>query len=328
MKLDKHFISSLAMCAVIAVAAELLSKYIPYLGGVTLAIIAGIAARNIFKIPEKHDGGFDFAEKKILPLAIALLGVQLDLSLLASLGFRVFAGICVIIASTLLTSFLLGRLFGFGRDFSMLLGCGNAICGSSAIGAAAPVLNVDEDEVGLSVGIVNLLGTIGLVTIPLLAFVLELNNMRGGFLAGGTLQSVGQAVAAGFSISDDTGQLATVVKMGRVLMLGPVILILLTIKRFGANSSGVEKSKFKIPLFIIGFGILAGLSAGGFILPVLKTKILFSAKYLLLTAMAAIGIKIHLKTLFAKGPRVFCFGLAVAVVQMVIDLAYAMFLLK
>ncbi len=328
MKLDKHFISSLLICAVIAVVAELLSKFIPYLGGVTLAIITGIAARNIFKIPEKHNSGFNFAEKRILPLAIALLGVQLDLHLLANLGFRVFAGICVTIAATLVASFMLGRLFGFNRDFSMLLGCGNAICGSSAIGAAAPVLNVDEDEVGLSVGIVNLLGTIGLATVPLLAFALHLDHIRGGFLAGGTLQSVGQAVAAGFSISDDTGQLATVVKMGRVLMLGPVILLLLTVKRFGANTSGERKSGFKIPLFIVGFGVLAGVAGGGFIIPALRIGILFLAKYLLLTAMAAIGIKIHLKTLFAKGPRVFFFGLAIASVQMVVDLIYAVCLLK
>jgi uncharacterized integral membrane protein (TIGR00698 family) len=328
MKINRNFIASLSLCAVIAIVAALSAKYIPYLGGVTLAIIIGIILRNSVKIPDKYGSGFNYAEKSILPLAIALLGVQLDLNLLIGLGFQTFLGICLIMASTLFVSFLLGRVFKFGRDFSLLLGCGNAVCGSSAIGAAASVLHVDEDEVGLSIGVVNLLGTIGLFVIPALVFAIGANNVQGGFLAGGSLQSVGQAVAAGFSINDDTGQLATLVKMGRVLMLGPVILSLLLIKRFEKSDTARSRKGFKVPLFIVGFGLLAGFSALGLIHPVTKALILFVAKFLLITAMAAIGLKIHLKTLFSRGPRVFCFGLTIAVIQTAVDLAYAVCLLK
>ncbi|MEO0563330.1 MAG: putative sulfate exporter family transporter, partial [Chloroflexota bacterium] len=149
--------------------ADLLPQLgIPNIGGVTIAILLGIIVGNVLTKPltETLGPGIKYGEKQLLPIAIALLGVELQLATLQSIGL---VAIVIIIAS-ILTSFtvsiLLGTRLGFSRRMSLLMGAGNGICGSSAVAATASAINADEHETGISIGVVNLLGTIGIFLMP------------------------------------------------------------------------------------------------------------------------------------------------------------------
>ena len=201
---------------------------------------------------------------------------------------------------------------GLPKSFSILLGCGNGICGSSAIAAAAPIVSKNEEEIGLSVSVVNLLGTFGIFLMPILAGLLNLSNTTSGLMIGSTLQATGQVVAAGFSISDMVGKIATIVKMGRILMLGPVMLSLSFI--LGKKQGGSQQN-FSIPPFIIGFFILSVIGT----LHILSGPLVESAKslrkILLTIAMAGIGLRIKISNLVNQGPKVLIVGIIIFAVQ-------------
>ncbi len=211
----------------------------------------------------------------------------------------------------------LGKLLGYSSSFSLLMGAGNGICGSSAVAATSSAIGAEESDTGIAISVVNLLGTFGIFVLPAMVALLRLGEAEGGLLIGGTLQAVGQVVAAGFSINDTVGGVATVVKMGRVLMLGPVVILLTTLvsRRNGDNSGG---SPIKVPLFIIGFFVLSLLASLN-VLPAVDL-IKTSGKFLLVLAMAGIGMRIQLQTLYRSGPGALLFGLAVSSTQVIVTL--------
>jgi uncharacterized integral membrane protein (TIGR00698 family) len=242
-----------------------------------------------------------------------LLGTELQLQILIGLGLPTAVLILLIITFTMLSSLVVGKLMGFSQPFSLLMGAGNAICGSSAIAAVSPLVEGKEEEVGLSISTVNLLGTFGIFLLPLLVHVFKLNDYRGGAVIGGSLQAIGQVVAAGYSINDATGNIALLVKMGRVLMLGPLAVI---ISSWKTAESPAGKSTIKIPPFIVGFLIIGILASWPVVPRPLVEALKLSGKWLLLFAMAGIGLKLHLKTMLIQGPKALLFGSIIAILQL------------
>ena len=164
---------------------SLLSRYladnwIPNIGSVTLAILIGMLVSNLFVKGDVYTDGYKFAEKKLLPVAIVLLGTELQLRILISLGVETAVLIVLIVISTMLSSLYVGKLMGFSQPFSLLMGAGNAICGSSAIAAVSPLVESNEEEVGLSISTVNLLGTFGIFFLPIMVQLLRLDAVSGG----------------------------------------------------------------------------------------------------------------------------------------------------
>lgn len=297
----------------IALIAKFLANYLPNLGGVTLAIILGLILGNTISLSSKYDRGIFYSRKKILAFAIMLMGLRLNISVLAEMGVPVVLIIITAVITTILIAGVFGKIFGLNKKFSLLLGVGSSICGSSAIAAAAPLITDNEEEIALSIGVVNLLGTIGILILPLITYFLAYNDIKSSVIIGGTLQAVGHVVAAGFSINENIGNLATVVKMGRILMLGPVVLFLAYLN----NTKSKEKSKVSIPPFIIGFFIFALISSLNLFPEVLSKSLLSLSKYMLLTAMAAIGINIKIKSLIKQGPLALSTGAAIFTFQLV-----------
>ncbi len=299
----------------VAVAIALISKFTgPYAGGigsVTLAIVIGIGFGNILNGKDLFSKGAAFAEKKILPFAIALLGMELNLKHIANLGLPALAVILTAISAAILSSLFIGKLFGFTTRFSLLLGTGNAVCGSSAIAASAPVIGAEKEETGISVGVVNLLGTIGIFLLPLLATTLGLDEKSSGMLIGASLQAVGQVVAAGYAMGASIGAVAVLIKMGRVLMLGPVVMIYTSIFKKGDGKGRLPK----IPLFIIGFFISALIASSGFLPEVASKGIIGTGKALLLIAMAGIGMRIKFSALLKQGPKALLAGTLISIFQ-------------
>lgn len=262
--------------------------------------------------------GITYAEKTLLSYAIALMGINLDFGVLAALGVKTIVIVILGMLVTIYSSVLLGRLFGIDKKFALLLGIGNGVCGASAISASAPVIKADKHSIGISIAIVNLLGTFGIFLVPFIAFSFGLSEIDAGILVGNTLQAVGQVTAGGFSISHDAGVSATAVKMGRVLLLTPLIFIL--IYMFHVKSSDENTKGAKVPGFIIVFVLMSLISSFGLVSESIKSIIANASHILLIVAMAAIGLKIHFNSIKSDGKVALKLASIVFIIQILFTL--------
>lgn len=311
-------IYGIGLCIIIGVIAKFTSQYVP-LGAVAIAILIGIVVGNSIKLGETFKSGIAFSEKQLLSFAIALMGVNLNYVLLQKLGYKTVGLIIVAMSVTIITAIILGKLLKVDPKLSLLLGIGSGVCGSSAIAATEKIIDAKEEDVGLSIAIVNFLGTIGIFLLPLIgAVILKLSHVNAGILIGNTLQAVGQVTAGAFSISEETGQTATIVKMGRVLMLTPIILVLLFCFKTGNTEQGAKKGvKIKVPLFIIGFILFSFIPTFN-LLPEKYIGILSTlSKYSLIVAMAGIGLKIKFASLMQSGKSALLVACLIFLVQII-----------
>jgi len=315
------YLPGLLITAILAGIAVWGAGYVP-LGAVALAIMLGILLGNTTPLPRYGTKGIALSEKHLLAWAIALMGVNLDFHVLQKLGLPAIALVVAALVVTIGSALLLARLFGFDRRFALLLGIGNGVCGSSAIVATEQVIGAPKEQVALSIAIVNFLGTIGIFLLPFLSVsLLHFSQIDSGILAGNTLQAVGQVVAAGFSIGETAGQTATLVKMTRILMLFPLLLILvLQASRSPKHTESIDLEHIRkptFPLFIVGFVFFALLPTLGVLSPTAIHLISQTSHILLIMAMAAIGLKITFKTLLQSGQAALGIGALIFVVQIV-----------
>lgn len=298
----QRFLPGLLLSLGIALLAQLAAHYVQGPGSICFAILIGIAAGNLLPYDAFTQAGVALAEKRILPIAIALMGTELELHTLGTLGLSALFIVLPAMGASILAAVVMGRGLGISTEASLILGIGNSVCGSSAVLASAPAVKAEKHDVAAAIAAVNLAGTLGMFALPAMATALSLSPLKSAYLIGGSLQAVGQVIAAGFSMPGHVGHNALVIKMLRVLMIGPIVMVLHGIFRTGrsAESGGRE---FYVPGYIIGF-ILCATAAGVFhddklILPHVETL----AKLLLTIAMAAVGCRINLRSLMAQGPR-------------------------
>jgi uncharacterized integral membrane protein (TIGR00698 family) len=300
----KKYTKGLLASIAVAIVASTITHFISF-STATIAIIIGMIVGNIFYSTfhaeeSEFKSGVKFAEKDLLMFAIALMGINLNFTMLANLGFETILIIILGMVFTIFVGLLLGKLFKLNPQLSLMIGIGNGVCGSSAIAATAGIAKVKSNDIGVSIALVNLMGTVGIFLAPALAHLLGFNDIQAGVFTGNTLQAVGQAVAAGFSISPEAGHYATVVKMGRVLLLVPLVLILIYIVRrenTKAAHEEEEKAKVGVPSFIlwfVGFSIVASL---GWLPKEAEELISSFSHYITLIAMSAIGLMIHFGTI-------------------------------
>jgi len=308
----KTYTKGLLASIVVAILATTVTHFISF-STATVAIILGMIVGNIFfKTFHTDEPGFKsgvkWAEKDLLMFAIALMGINLNFTMLANLGVKTILIIVLGMVFTIFMGILLGKLFKLNPKLSLMIGIGNGVCGSSAIAATSGVAKVQSNDIGISIALVNLMGTIGIFLAPFLAHFLGFTDIQAGIFTGNTLQAVGQAVAAGFSISDEAGHYATVVKMGRVLLLVPLVLILIYIAKKESQKDGEEiegKTKVGVPSFIIwfvGFSVVASL---GWLPKEVETLIGTVSHYITLIAMSAIGLMIHFGTIMKTAGTAF-----------------------
>ena len=301
----------------LALLSLLLTGFLP-VGVVVIGITSGMIIGNFFNLPENLWAGINFSEKKLLAWAIIFMGVKLDFNIVKELGYKSIVVIVVSIVFTLLLSQIISKLLGFNRRLGLLLGIGNGICGSSAIAATEKIIGAEKDEVGLSVTIINFLGTMGMFLLPLLIkYIFHFDDIKSGFFIGNTLQAVGQVVAAGFSLNHTVGHTATIVKMVRILMLTPVVFSLIYYFHQKNKKAEVVVKKQGVPYFIVGF-ILMSLLPTFHLLPLKGIHILGEfSHYLLLTAMVAIGLKINFLTVLKQGGKALLVGSLIFLMQLI-----------
>jgi len=285
----------------VAIAAMFLSSH--YGAPVMLfALLLGMAVRFISE-EGRGVAGVQFSSRYILRIGVALLGMRITVEQILSLG----AGpVVLVIAAVLLTigfGILLSRAMGHGKRFGVLTGGSVGICGASAALAIAAVLPQDENserDTIFTVISVTTLSTIAMVLYPIVAHRLGLDQEAAGVFLGGTIHDVAQVIGAGYSVSDETGDTATFIKLLRVSMLVPVVFTLsLIFHTRGGTSEGT--SRWLLPPFIIAFVLLVALNSSGITPEPVRLAIVEASRWCLVTAISALGMKTSLKMLMEVG---------------------------
>jgi uncharacterized integral membrane protein (TIGR00698 family) len=307
----------IVVCVAIAIAAILLQQvetYFagqPYLEAIVLAILLGVAIRTAWVPGPRWTPGINFSGKFVLEIAIVLLGASVSFTTILALGLVLIVGIACIVAVAIGVSYLIGRAIGLPQRMSILIACGNSICGNSAIAAVAPVIGADSDDIASSISFTAVLGVAVVLGLPFLVPVLQLSLTQYGVLAGLTVYAVPQVLAATLPIGQLSNQVGTVIKLVRVLMLGPVVLAfslfagrLRSTSRQAPSVKRGPRLNELVPWFIIGFLIALfarslGLIPQGLVPPITRT-----ASLLTTVAMAALGLGVDVRVVARTGVRV------------------------
>lgn len=336
----RRVLPGLAVSVVVAVAAYALSLAVPAASTALVAILLGALAANIGVLPGVLRPGLDVAAKPVLRIGIVLLGLQLALGDILALGPGVIVLIVAVVAGGTAAGILLGRALRIPRTQALLIACGFSICGAAAVAAAAGALTPDredgedeevaterfETQVATAVALVVVFGTVLIPLMPVLTGAFGLGDRAAGMWIGASVHEVAQVVAAGSLVGEDALRVAVLVKLGRVLLLAPMIALLVAAERrgrrrtdpaaaHGADDAGARRSGPPlVPLFVIGFLVAVAVRSTGLI----PTAVLDVAKPVqtlcLAAAMFALGTGVRIALLRQVGGRPVVLAAAVTVV--------------
>lgn len=309
---------------VVGAAASFLSEH--YAAPVMLfALLLGMAL-NFLAVDGPCKAGIEFTARTVLRLGVALLGMRITLDQIASLGWKPVALVITLVVVTILVSVVVAKALGFSRLFGMLTGGATAICGASAalaLAAALPQHPRKEHATLFTVIGVSSLSTLAMILYPMIAQWLHLSPAQAGVFLGATIHDVAQVVGAGYSMSTETGDIATVVKLMRVAMLLPVIVCAAVITRRQGLEAGGQRPPL-LPWFAVGFLLLACVNSTGWVPAVVQGGINDLSRGCLVVAISALGMKTQLKALASVGvkPIALMVGESVFLVLLVLALMH------
>lgn len=294
---SQHF-RGVLLAATLAVAAVFLAERYGA-PAMLFALLLGIAF-NFLATHESCRSGVEFSAKALLRLGVALLGIRLSLGDVVALGFGPALSVAGLVGLTLLVGVLLARLVGKSSALGVLTGGAVGICGASAalaIAAILPKSRISERDTLFTVVGVTTLSTVAMVLYPVLTRLLGFDEVATGLLIGATIHDVAQVVGAGYSVSEQAGDVATLVKLQRVALL-PVVLFALILLGRREGGGGLN-----LPWFLVAFVALVALNSTGVVPAWLQTALAEASRWMLVVAIAALGVKTSLTAMFEVGPR-------------------------
>lgn len=260
MRIKKNMVAGIVLTLALALVAKLLSPFLPTLGAEALAMLAGIVLGNTVFANQRWGAGVKWAEKYPIEIGIALLGLNVTLQNMESIGWSGVIFILLQMALTILfVMWIGGRVFKVSPQSAMMMGAGNAVCGSSAIASVAPAVGATDDQRRTSVATVSLAGVILLFVLPVIGPAILPNNMMVSALIGGTVQSVGQVSGTASLVGGSVVTYAPIFKMLRVIMLSVVVIFMANhaskLSNLAATTSAksANKTKINIPWFVTVF---------------------------------------------------------------------------
>lgn len=299
----------IALTGIIAIPAWLIGKMVPVVGSPVLGILFGMVLA-FWKRPQWLQNGISYTSKKLLQYSIILLGFDMNLFNV----FRVGKQTLLLMAFTLTAAFLAasfgGKLLKLDGNTKTLIGVGSAICGGSAIAATAPVIHANDEEVARSISTIFLYNVIAAFLFPLLGHAFGMSDQSFGLWAGTAVNDTSSVVAAGYTFSNAAGDLAVIVKLTRTLMIVPITLALAiyTSKKEAGDQKGHYNIVTIFPWFVLGF-IMASVMNTFIALPSGTGSFLSQAgKFVIVMAMAAIGLNTNLVKLVKSGGRPILLG--------------------
>lgn len=305
-----------AAAAHLVAAAEAAAFGEVWLEPLVLAILGGTLVRSLWTPSARWLPGVAFSAKLPLEIAIVLLGAAVSARALLAAGPILLLGIVATVLLAILVGFAIGRLLGLPKRLAVLVACGNAICGNSAIAATAPVIGANGDDVAASIAFTAVLGVAVVLGLPLIGALLQLSDLRYGVLAGLTVYAVPQVVAAAAPMGSAAVQIGTLVKLVRVLTLGPVCMLLALLapiwrdaaEAAPAQEPGPRRKRPPLrqlaPWFVLGFLALAGARLAGLLPEAALGPASVASSALTVIAMAALGLGVDIRAVAQAGGRV------------------------
>jgi len=291
--------------------------------GILMALLLGVLVGNLFPLPDGFQPGIGYTGSRLLEFSILFLAFSINYTRIADLGTAAFGVIAVVVLLMVLITYHLAVKVKCPGSTGWLVGFGTAICGSSAIAALAPGVTRNKGDVGIAMAVTNLFGAIGMIALPMVLMELDLSVARMGLLLGGTLHSVGNVVGAGYAIGTDVGEAATTIKLARVALLSPALVLFnyLVNRRQALD----WRQHFKLPWYLWGFIGITVLTSVAHFPPAFLAAMATTGTMVLTIAMAAIGLKVGFKDLYRSGRRGMGFGLIIFTVQVLLVCALLVF---
>lgn len=326
-----------AAALIIAAISKLIESILPIhlIGASVIALFIGMIINHFWKPDDTFSAGLKFTSKKILKFAIILLGASLNIKIVLEVGKM---SLCVM-AFTLFTCFgvgyFVGRALKINWKLSNLISAGTGICGGSAIAAIAPVIDADDSDIAYAMSATFLFDMAMIVLFPIMGQAMGLSDMAYGLWAGTAVNDTSSVVAAGYAFSEAAGDFATMVKLTRTLSIIPTViafaLINARIKRKEAGAGGVAvKAKLGltkiIPWFILGFLALAVINSFGVIPQAVSSGMKDVSKFLMVSALAAIGLNTSFKDMKKSGVAPMIHGFIISALVVVVAIAVEYFM--
>jgi len=320
----------LALVAVLATGARAVTTVLPaYVSEITVGVIIGIVVASVIGVREQFWPGIRFAVQRLLRLGIVLLGARLSLEAIVGTGSTALLIILVCVLFAFGAVLALSRVAGIPPRLALLLAVGTAICGNSAIVATAPLVKAEDREVTFAVATITLFGVAAVIAYPWIGSLLGLSDAVFGVWAGVAVNDTSQVTAAGFAYSTTAGDTATIVKLTRNLLIGPVlILVALTWERGTRAVGGHPGLTWKtvgqaVPLFVVGFVAMAVLNSMGLVPDPAEAPAAEAARVLILLALCGVGLGTDVRALMRVGARPLFVGLVSALGLALLGLAGA-----
>lgn len=326
-----------AAALIIAAISKLIESILPIhlIGASVIALFIGMIINHFWKPNDTFSAGLKFTSKKILKFAIILLGASLNIKIVLEVGKM---SLCVM-AFTLFTCFgvgyFVGRALKINWKLSNLISAGTGICGGSAIAAIAPVIDADDSDIAYAMSATFLFDMAMIVLFPIMGQAMGLSDMAYGLWAGTAVNDTSSVVAAGYAFSEAAGDFATMVKLTRTLSIIPTViafaLINARIKRKEAGTGGAAvKAKLGltkiIPWFILGFLALAVINSFGVIPQAVSSGMKDVSKFLMVSALAAIGLNTSFKDMKKSGFAPMLHGFIISALVVVVAIAVEYFM--
>lgn len=303
----------------VAAFAWLVGEALPVIGAPVMAIVTGVLLAAWRAPGARLKPGLKWSSKAVLQLAIVLMGFGLSFAQVWRTGAESFVVMIGTLIVCLGAAFLVGPRMGISRNLTALIGAGTAICGASAIAAVAPIVEAEEGELAYGISTIFLYNLAAVLLFPALGHLMGLSMHSFGLWAGTAINDTSSVVAAAYAYGKEAGDYATIVKLSRALMIVPVSLLFAWLQRRravaqpGAGSNTAPASLWQrltkvVPTFILGFVAASLLVSTGLVPPVLTTYLPKLAKFLIVVALAAVGLSADLKGLRKTGPKPLVLG--------------------
>ena len=328
METIKKRLPGILLAALIAVPAWYIGKVIPIVGSPVLGIIFGMLLA-FWKRSAFFNNGVQYTSKKLLQYSIILLGFQMNLFNVFAVGKQTLVLMSFTLTAEFLTAYFVGKILKLDSNTTILIGVGSAICGGSAIAATAPVINASDEEVAHSISTIFLFNVIAAFVFPFLGHMFGMNDQNFGIWAGTAINDTSSVVAAGYSFSNDAGNLAVIVKLTRTLMIVPVTLFLafFTSKNYSQKQNNSYSIAKIFPWFVLGFVATSIINTFIPMQQGLGQFLSQTGKFMIVMAMASIGLNTNLIKLVRSGTKPILLGficwIVLAITSLVVQ--YAIF---
>ena len=312
------FLLGVAICFAVAAVSVLLEEVIPggLLGASIIALFMGTILNSFFH-PKWIKPALKFTSKRILKLAIILLGASLSMATVVSVGGQTFFVMIFTFAMCFGGGYFVRKLFGLNWKLGNLIAAGTGICGGSAVAAIAPVIDADDKDIAFAMSSTFLFDMVMIALYPLMGKALGMNDIAYGIWAGTSVNDTASVVASGYAFSEAAGDFATMVKLTRTIAIIPTVLVFAWVgtrikkKELQAQGGGKVNILKIVPWFICGFLALAAANSLGWIPANVSALLKTASKFLMVTALAAIGLNTSLLDFKKAGLRPMFYGITI-----------------